>query len=913
MGDADERQVADAALRLVDVDPRAAWAQASGVLARIGPDQDAPTLAIAGRAAGLAALHLEHVDMAVDLLRAAVACGRRSGETHLEGEAAMSLAYALTRRGEPRRALRTVDTALARLTGLSKTRARAQRGGILHQLGRLDDALNDYGAALPALRAAGDWAWVQRVHSNRAVLRIYRSQLDAAEGDLREAIRVCCDHKLDLQLALAYDNLGFLYLRRGDVPAALHAYDEAERRHVAAGAPAGTVLLDRSELLLSVHLVPEAREAAQRAVDEFARLRRYILLPQAQLLLADAALLDGDVGSARHAAEQALRRFRRQQRPEWVAVARHTVLKCRLQLGGRSRPTVRELAAAAEALDAGGFPAAAAEARLSAARLALEQGRLAQARTLVRQSSAARDTGPAELRVHAWHGEALLRLAEGSATAATAALRQGVRILTDYQATLGATDLRAHASWHRTELVTLGLRLAVDSGRPRTVLDWAERGRAITALTRTVRPPEDPQLAQAMAELRATVAELAETRTAGAPRDALERRQVALERAVRERVRHVPGLSGVPVTHPTITDLSAALGDSALVEYVELDGRLHALTVIGGRARLHALGGTDDVRQSLSHVPFALRRLLKPGRHQVEQAAIRLLTALGAELDDQLLRPLASYVRDRPLVLVPTGPLQCIPWALLPSCLGRPVTVAPSATLWHRAATATTVLDTMIAVAGPGLPNALVESRAIARLYSDRGRGAQLLAGSQARVDAVRAALGRSEVAHLAAHGVFRADNPLFSYLRLSDGPLTVYDLESLPRVPSLVVLAACESGQAAVLTGDELLGLAATFLMLGTRALIGTVVPVPDAETASLMVDVHRQLLSGKSVAAALAVVQERAARSPALLVAASGLVCLGAASSVGGVSVPGPLAPECPVPATPDARDLELATLFG
>jgi hypothetical protein len=96
------------------------------------------------------------------------------------------------------------------------------------------------------------------------------------------------------------------------------------------------------------------------------------------------------------------------------------------------------------------------------------------------------------------------------------------------------------------------------------------------------------------------------------------------------------------------------------------------------------------------------------------------------------------------------------------------------------------------------------------------------------------------------------------------------------------VLLAACEGAQAAVLTGDELLGLAVTFLTLGTRALVAPVVPVPDAETVPLMVDVHRRLLAGASVAESLAGVQQHATDSPATLVAATALVCLGAGSSV-------------------------------
>jgi hypothetical protein len=150
-----------------------------------------------------------------------------------------------------------------------------------------------------------------------------------SRGRSAGAERVCVEHGLELQLALVHDNLGFLHLRRGDVPSALRHYEESYRRHVAVGAPAITVLMDQSELLLSVHLVTEAREAAQRAVEQCDELNRQIYLPQTLLLLAEGGLLDDDVPAARDAAERALRVARRQQRAEWTALAQDTVLKCR--------------------------------------------------------------------------------------------------------------------------------------------------------------------------------------------------------------------------------------------------------------------------------------------------------------------------------------------------------------------------------------------------------------------------------------------------------------------------------------------------------------------------------------------------------------------------------------------------------
>jgi CHAT domain-containing protein len=135
---------------------------------------------------------------------------------------------------------------------------------------------------------------------------------------------------------------------------------------------------------------------------------------------------------------------------------------------------------------------------------------------------------------------------------------------------------------------------------------------------------------------------------------------------------------------------------------------------------------------------------------------------------------------------------------------------------------------------------------------------------------------------HLAAHGRLSADNPLFSDLLLADGPLVVHDLEQLPRVPHTVVLAACDSGRSAVRAGDELLGLSATFIARGAAQLVASVLPIPDAQTAPLMIAFHERLALGEAPAIALAAAQHQLGGEddPAALAAAAGFVCLGAGS---------------------------------
>ncbi|HWM03664.1 MAG TPA: CHAT domain-containing protein, partial [Actinophytocola sp.] len=126
--------------------------------------------------------------------------------------------------------------------------------------------------------------------------------------------------------------------------------------------------------------------------------------------------------------------------------------------------------------------------------------------------------------------------------------------------------------------------------------------------------------------------------------------------------------------------------------------------------------------------------------------------------------------------------------------------------------------------------------------------------------------------------GRLAPDNPLFASLRLHDGPLVVYDVELQPRVPHTVVLASCDSGRSLVCTGDELLGLSATFLAKGTASLVASVVPIPDVETAPLMTAFHRELAGGATAAVALASAQRGLrAEGPRALAASAGFVCIG------------------------------------
>lgn len=860
--------------------PRAARTLAVSAVAQARTAGDLEAQSVGARALGLVAKEESDLPEARRHLTAAISLAESAGTRTRAAEARMSLALVLANQGRVAAALEELRLAEEAFTGKDKARLRVQRALILQHQDRIEEALSDYRQALPALRNSGDQLWETRALCNRGVLHTNRGDITAGERDLLAALDLCNRMDFGLGAGLVQHNLGYLFGRKGDVVMALEWYHRATESYRQAGVDRAELLFDVGELLLSARLVAEAREAAEQAVEELRSRRMALRLAEARLMLSQVALLDGDLSTAREEAVKARRAFTRQNRPGWAALAQYAWLRTAWAAGDRSPATLSAALRAANALRDAGWAVSSLDARILAARIALELGRVDVASRELATAGRARNRGPAELRCRAWHARALLALERHDRRRAESALVAGMEVIEEHRAALGATELRAHYSAHGTELALSGLRLALEDRDAERVFDWAERWRGGAIRARPVRPPEDAALASDLAELRRVVHQRELAALQGRETAPLLRQQAALEQAIRHRARRTAG--GTPATcdvGPSAQTVAGALGNRALVEITELDGRLYAVVITSDAIRLRQLGAASEADQELLGLQFALRRLARRDTGASSTAAAVTAVAHAAKrLDGLIIEPLAVDIGDRQLVIAPTGTLHAMPWSLLPSCRGRAVVVTPCAALWHSAIRAEMTEaggGRVVLVAGPDLPHAAEEVRRLSRRYP----GADRLVGRKARTESVLAALDGAALAHIAAHGSFRADNPLFSAIRLADGPVTVYDLETLTRPPELLLLSACESGLSAVRPGDELMGLAASVLSLGTRTLIASVVAVPDDHTAHLMLAVHHLLQSGAPPAEALCRAQAAVdATDPRAMTAAAGFVCFGA-----------------------------------
>ena len=150
--------------------------------------------------------------------------------------------------------------------------------------------------------------------------------------------------------------------------------------------------------------------------------------------------------------------------------------------------------------------------------------------------------------------------------------------------------------------------------------------------------------------------------------------------------------------------------------------------------------------------------------------------------------------------------------------------------------------------AGGALPHVLEEGVAVSAAL-----GGRLLRDGEASVAALRAWAPTCSVLHVAAHGVFRPDEPLFSALQLADGPLSTLDVFDIDLNCSLVTLSACQTALGCTGAGDELMGLSRAFLYAGAPSLVLSLWQVADHATAALMGAFYASLRRGDGKAAAL------------------------------------------------------------
>jgi hypothetical protein len=680
---------------------------------------------------------------------------------------------------------------------------------------------------------------------NAGTLRLFRGELPGTRTAFNRALRHARQVARSDWVLKAAHNLGYTEFLAGNLPAALALMDEA--LNADADVSRGVPLLDRSRVLVESGLIREADETLASAARIFAAERVAQDLAETELERARCSLAVGDAPSARRLAAQARKRFRQRGNDQWRRSAELVLLQADLASGKPGRRLIAPARRLAAELSSEGLGLQARIAGLLAAEAHLAAGELDPARTALRSLGPPRRDDPVTGRMH-WH-YVYARVDEVAGQRASAArrIRSALDELARYQASFGSLDMRTASAVHGRRLAELDVALALEARRAAAVFTAAERARAVSSRLAPVRPPDDPVAAELLAELRQVLESLRAVEHDKSASTPLLRKRRELERQIVARSWTVSGTGAVakPASLDQVRAELAADGQ-AMVTYVQAAGKLSAV-VLGETATLHDLGPSAPVLEQVRRVRVDLDMLahptVPPGIREAVTASLRRSLE---SLERVLVTPLAV---DEPLVLVSTGVLGQLPWASLPSLRGRSIVVAPSATKWLASAQPGAVTQSRVAaLAGPDLGRGQEEAAAVGKVW-----WASRVVPVASRSDLVDA-MASTEVLHVAAHGVHQPENPLFSSVRMVDGPVFAHELDQRGHAPQHVVLSACEVGLTTIRPGDEALGLATVLLNLGTRSVIAGVARVGDEVAEQTMAAYHAKLAAGADSAAALA-----------------------------------------------------------
>ena len=809
-------------------------------------------------------------DQALAHLRRALALARRVDDER-ESDVRATLGIALAHAGRTREGMVHLDRAAASLTGLPLARVLVRRARILtYYLGRLEDGAADLERALHILDEHDDDVWRARALNLEGLCRLALGEVGRARRAFAESLEIHTRLAMPTDVAVGVHNQGWLAFLEGDLPAALEHFGAARERFDALGITSVDLVYDQCSAYLVAGMARDALEVVEHALV----VRPLLATERADLLLAlaGAALAAGDPVRASSAADDARRLLRSQGRMQHWLRAELLALWARAELGERPARLLGRTERLVDAARESGSEEL-AEALLLGARLGA-QVRSARARSRVdgglAEAAHLRHATTGTGRALGWLALARHRALVDGPSGAGGVLRaceRGLAALDEHHATFGSQELRALSSAHGAELAELGTRTALAAGGARRLLRWSERWRATALAVPSTRPDPDPQATSDLAALRAQHRRLAEARASGEPTERIEARTARLEQQVRRRLLHARG-SGETAGALDVGVLLDGLAedDTVLVQLTEVDRVLHALVAGRGRVRHVVVGDAAAASQAVDFALFTLRQAARGRRAQLDVAGTRLERALlGTALEG---------AGESRVVVSGTSALQGVPWGLLPSLAHRPVTSTPSARLWLRARDAGPDTDgRRVLLVGPGLGSGGAEVPAIAA----QDPGAEVIDGASATVAASLASLDGAALAHVAAHGHFREDSPLFSSLVLADGPLLVHDLQGLRRPPHRVVLSACESGVMAPVGDQELLGLAAALLSMGTVGVVSSLAEVDDAATVEVMVALHASLRDGGGLGQALLAAREVAAGDPLLTATAACFTVLG------------------------------------
>jgi CHAT domain-containing protein len=337
-------------------------------------------------------------------------------------------------------------------------------------------------------------------------------------------------------------------------------------------------------------------------------------------------------------------------------------------------------------------------------------------------------------------------------------------------------------------------------------------------------------------------------------------READLMRAVKDATASEAHEAGLVASTTSLEQIRAALpADTALVEYFRIQDR--TLACVLTRDQLHMVPVTvhSRIQKLLQLLQFQMSKFRLNPQYLAtfNDSLLRSTEAHLKSLYQELLAPIRHVLNSEHLVFVPHGLLHYVPFHALhdgDSYLvdRHSVSYAPSASVYAvcQGKQGSASGDSLIlGVPDVQAPLIQAEAEALSRILPN----SKLFLGQTATEEVLRTHGRNSRIVHIATHGYFRQDNPMFSSIRLGSSHLSLYDLSYLQLPAELIVLSGCATGLNVISPGDELMGLVRGLLQAGAQSLVLSLWDVHDESTKEFMIGFYTRLQAGLSKAKAM------------------------------------------------------------
>jgi tetratricopeptide (TPR) repeat protein len=761
-------------------------------------------------------------------------------------------------------------------------------GNVLHRLDRFDEAQQRYERALAVCKELNDVQYVAIALRNMATCQIQTCDFREALETYHQARAYCASHEMPLLVAEADYNIAYLYYLRGEYTRAIEMYRAARERctELEDRFHQGLCDLDQSEMYLELNLNEEGAHLARKALNLFRQLGMGYESAKALTNIAIAASHHGENELALDLFSKARELFTSEHNDAWVATIdlyRALVLYREGDLAQARRLSER----AFEFFSQSPLMGRSVLSQLVLARIHLDSKRPEVARAIC--LAALQSLDQAETPALSYQGFFVLGQIEealGWSEQAYQAYRKAHGYLENLRSHLGADEVKIAFLMDKQEvyesLVRMSLERETSSGNLEAAFQYIEQAKsrsladliAFRAYSLPAPTATRHHLVDEAREERERLnwytraIQLQERRTSN-PRDPqieklrraardCEQKLIAAMTTLRAEDQEFASLqSAGSVDLDAIR--SALPNDAMLVEYYRAGETFQACLLSRRLLKIVPLGRVADLRRGMQLLRFQLSKFrLNPEfvatfHHQMQEATDSHLQ----DFYDQLIAPIEKDLKADHLVIAPHDFLHYLPFHALRNCgeylhQRYSISYTPSASVYYLCCTKPANTDSRSLVLGvpdPAAPQILHEVEAVASVLPD----AEVYLGEEATSQVLAERGAGSRFIHIATHGWFRQDNPMFSSIKLGMSQLSLFDLYQLNLPAELVTLSGCGTGLNVVVGGDELMGLKRGLLYAGAQGVLLTLWDVNDRSTADCMRLFYRQLTSNPNKAQAL------------------------------------------------------------